>query len=691
MAYAIAMSAEPSVILFYGASHQGVTGRSKKCHSGESRNPATSYHRHRIPTSVGAVEALLPIFDILNNQNISGFNIGKSPMQSVPTEQKSLMLESMVTSKVGIQRLTVGFLQGVIVYLLYQASKSDPWTATLQFLFSPLLLVSIFVPILFISSLGHLDRRRTVFWLLLSVVIIGGLGLYDVWRNDPAYALSLAGEYSTGARYPSPLLFVFLSLGYFIAHSLVLSAVQDHTRIAKYATHFELAWKLMIQLAFSAMFVGALWAALWMGATLFMLVKLDFLRQLLEESWFAIPVIVFAFACAMHITDVRPAIVRGIRSLLLVLLSWLLPITTLIVVGFLVSLLVTGLEPLWATRSATAVLLGAAATLVVLINAAFQNGEVGAGLSIVIRLSAKLAAVSLLPIVGIAIYALDLRVTEYGWTTDRIIAAACLLVASFYALGYAWAACQRAGWLTFIAPVNMAAAYVILVVLFGVFSPIADPARISVNSQVDRLLSGVISADKFDFEYLKFEGVRYGRAALERLKNQTQGAQTAVIRDKAEHVLEQKELRYPSEAKASRGEVASNITVWPQKVTLPESFNKQNWATYQNVWELPLCLKRAGVPCDAFLSDVDSDSRPEVFLIGREHTSDSVVLAEDADGGWSVVGHLPDTLTGCASLREKLLAGEFQLIPRRVRDLEIDGQRIEIQQKFFPVQVKCPS
>lgn len=71
--------------------------------------------------------------------------------------------------------------------------------------------------------------------------------------------------------------------------------------------------------------------------------------------------------------------------------------------------------------------------------------------------------------------------------------------------------------------------------------------------------------------------------------------------------------------------------------------------------------------------------------------TDSAVLTDDADGGWSVLGKFPRDLAGCKSLREKLLAGEFQLIPRRVRDLEIAGQRIEIQQNSSPRQVKCPS
>src|SRR5471032_1821212 len=151
----------------------------------------------------------------------------------------------------------------------------------------------------------------------------------------------------------------------------------------------------------------------------------------------------------MHMTDVRLAIVRGIRTLLLVLLSWILAGAALIVDGFLVTLIFTGLYHLWQTRFAATLLLGSDALLVVLINAAFQSG----------------VAADVAP-----------RVGDYGWTSERVIAAACLLVASCYAAGYAWAACRPGAWLAAIAKVNRATAFVILALLLALFTPLADPA-----------------------------------------------------------------------------------------------------------------------------------------------------------------------------------------------------------------------
>jgi hypothetical protein len=601
-------------------------------------------------------------------------------MEQAVKHKDSIMPESIVTSKVAIARLAIGLLQGVTLYFLYRAANAMTWPATESYLFAPLLLVSVIAPVILISSLGHLDKRQTWIWMLAAVAIIGALGFHDIWRGG-------AGNYywfNQGAnrvRFPSPLLFAFVVAGFYIAHSLVLASAFDKQRIAKYSTYFEMAWKLLIQIKFSTLFVGALWLVLWLGAALFMLVKLDFLTNLLKESWFAIPVTAFAFSCAIHITDVRPAIVRGIRTLLLVLLSWILPITALIVVGFLFSLPWTGLAPLWATKHATSVLLGAAAVLIVLINAAFQNGEIAPNVARVIRLSARGAALSLLPIAAIAIYSLGLRVNEYGWTTDRIIATACLLVASCYALGYAWAASRRSAWLAPVATTNIATAFVVLAVLLALFSPIADPARLSVGDQMARLAAGKVSADKFDFDYLKFEGARYGLAALNQLKNRSQGPDAASTREKAELALKKENRWSSAPPKAEPADVASNIQVWPKTVRLPASFLQEKWTENKRAWELPLCLTQAKKTCDAYLIDFDGDGKPEVLLVGTERYIGATVMKEAADGDWSAVANLANDLAGCEPLREKLRAGEFRTIAPRLSDLEIAGQRVEIQNR----------
>ncbi len=577
-------------------------------------------------------------------------------------------------------RIAIGLVQGLVLYLLYRAGKELLWPATVPLLFVPLLMVSIFPPVLAISGLGQLPRRRLLQWVLFVAAVIAGLAFYDVWRM-------------TGARLPtpkpvavepSPQLCFFLAAGCFIGHALVLAAVEEGRRIANYATYFETAWKLGVQLAFSGVFVGATWLVLHLGAALFMLVKLDFLQRAIRESWFAIPVTTFAFACAMHLTDLRPAIVQGIRNLLLVLLSWILPVLALLVGGFLASLPFTGLEPLWATRSAASVLLGAAAAFVVLINAAWQNGALAVAKPVAV--AARVAALLLVPVTLLAIYALALRVNDYGWTHERVYAAACMLVAACYAGGYAAAALRR-GWLRGLAGVNITAALVVLGVLLGLLTPLADPARLSTNNQMARLEAGQVKPAQFDIGYLHFDGARYGRAALARLEADAGRPAAAELRRRIAAVRKLQN-RYQLARLGDAPRLADNLRVWPLGARLPDSFLAMDWPAQENMPFLPDCLLRGGQTCDALVLDLNGDAREDVLLFGAMRWS-TVLAREDGSERWRVVGTYAADMA-CAGGQPALREGKARVLPPAWQDLEVAGRRFPFRPYSEP-EHGCPA
>jgi Domain of unknown function (DUF4153) len=201
-----------------------------------------------------------------------------------------------------------------------------------------------------------------------------------------------------------------------------------------------------------------------------------------------------AFALAIHVTDVQAHIVRGVRTLALTLLSWLMPLFALIAAGFLASLPFTGLDPLWATGNGTSLVLPAAAALAVLINAAYQDGVREQPVALVLRGAGMLAAVALTPLVAIAAYAMMLRVNQYGWTAERVIVAACTVVAAGYAAGYGLAAVTARPWLRPIETASVVMALVVWAVILALFSPstarLASPWPIrSGSSRRDRRLS----------------------------------------------------------------------------------------------------------------------------------------------------------------------------------------------------------
>jgi hypothetical protein len=580
-------------------------------------------------------------------------------------------------------RLAIGLVQGLALYLLYSAYDAKAWPGTDGLVFEPLTLVVLFIPTLLISALGEMSVRKAAIWAGVALAVVAGLALFDNWSAWPVdWNFIKSGAEPHVA--PSPQFFVFGALGLFVAHALVVGGSIDHRFRASYPTHFDTAWKLAVQLALAGVFVGAFWILLWLGAGLFNLIMLGFFQRLIRHEWFAIPVTALATAGAVHLTDIRPALVRGARTLLLTLLSWLLPLITLIVGGFVVSLPFTGLKPLWGFGHASALLLAAAAALVVLINAAYQDGVAERRPPKILRWSGSVAALLPLPLSAISAYALYLRVAQYGWTVERIWMAAAVLLALAYAGGYAAAALRRDSWLSRIERWNFVMALAGLAIVIALFTPVASPARIAVADQMARLNSGKVTAAKFDFDYLRWKGGRYGRDALKDLS----ASRDAFTKKAASYALRQN-ARY-AVANANAPSFAGHLTVYPRGRILPASFVAMDWNKEQRAWLRPTCT---GIgPCDAILADLDGDGRPEVLIYQNQATY-LQVFHEDSATGWSQAGRI-NIPPVCPKLLAALREGQVATAPppaQHFNDLAFGGVRYQLRPdetgREYP---KCP-
>jgi hypothetical protein len=556
-----------------------------------------------------------------------------------------------------VTRLTVGLAQGLALYLLYLAQDNKGWPATNGLVFGPLLMVWLFPPVILELAIGQIDLRRAAIWAAAAVMIMAGLGFYDIWSawpQDWGFGLNASPR---PHLIPSAELFFFGGAGLFIAHALIIGGHIDHLFKASYETHFDVAWKLAVQLALAGVFVGAFWLLLWLGAGLFNLIKLDFFQRLIRHQWFSIPVTALAIAGALHLTDIRPALVRGARTLLLTLLSWLLPLITLISAGFLASLPFTGLQPLWSFGHASALLLTAAAGLIILINAAHQDGHAERMPAKVLRYSGTAAAVLPVPLVAIATYALFLRIQQYGWSADRVIVAATIIVAWSYAAGYAWAAVSPGAWMTRIENWNFGTALLILAVLIALFTPVAKPTRIAVADQVARLESGKIQPAKFDFHYLRWQGGHYGLVALTALSHNNQ----SLVRDSAQIAL--KETNQYAFVAVPSAVWTTRVTVYPAGQTLPQDFLATDWAkaTYA---EHPSCMN-GNQHCSAVLADVDGDGAAEIllFIDNLRYVNDIQVFRRNpSEGNWHLNGNITIP-PNCTSILDALRQNRFTTAP----------------------------
>lgn len=584
------------------------------------------------------------------------------------------------SKKLIASRLAAGLFQGLALYLLYLAADEKVWPATNGQLFAPLLFVALASPLGFILSVGNLRLRTLLWWVASGTVLVAFLGWYDIWRGWP---FEWTGQQAMPRILPDPKLFAGTCAMLFIAHALIAGGDHDRRFRATYPTHFDVSWKLGVQLALALAFVVVFWGLLWLGAGLFNLVKLNFFEKLIEHRWFAIPVTALAVAGALHLADVRPSLVRGTRTLALVLLSWLLPLMAAIAIAFLAALLFTGLTPLWQTRSAASLLLVAAATLIILINATYQDGTDDRIVSRAFRYAGWAAALMLIPLSVLSAYALTLRVSQYGWSVDRIALAACVLVALAYAGSYAVAVFRKGRWLQFVEASNFAVALFGLAILFSYFSPIADPARISVASQMARLETGKATAHQFDYQFLRWEGGRFGKAALERLKGRT-GKDARYIHDQADTALAAKSRVWLSNEKP---DFAKTVTVYPSGRKLPSSFTADAWDKLRGDVSMPSCLRFAASQCDAFLLDLDGDGRDEIVIV--EDGGSSNAIFKQQQGSWKAAGTLSANVR-CAPVLYALRSRRFEFAPPPVksfRDILAGGMRLSVNP---PRDNSCP-
>ena len=546
------------------------------------------------------------------------------------------------------------------LYLLSFAAQDPPsWPATTPALFEPLLLVSVFIPILILFGLGQMRVRPLAVWAVAALVIVAALGWFDVDRAR------LEPFAHSAVAWPWTQLWLSLPPALFIAHVLVVDAVLERRWTPSYPLRFETAWKMGVQAALAVVFVGVFWGVLRLGAALFDLINIHVFTHLLDQRWFDWPATTLALAVAIHATDVQPSLIRGARSVALTLFSWLLPLLALIIAGFLASLPFMSLKPLWETHFATSLLLGAAAGLVFLINTAYQDGAAPSDVSPIKRIAGTIGAVELVPLVALAAWGLGLRVGQYGWSVERVCAGAAVLIAACYGVGYASAVAFVPSWLKRLETANFVTAYVVLALFLALFTPIADPARLMTVSQVARLKSGAMKPGDFDFAALKFDGARWGGAALGALAKSSDQA----VRDGATHA---QAMQYRGDTNLPPPDRASQVVVYPAGAQIPPAFLDPDgplWASNR-----PNCFNAGYPKCVARVVSLGS---PPMRAILVDDFSQLFVFEPDSTGAWRLVKTSP-SMGECANMPDAVATGDVKLAPHPAPDFVVGGHHVVV-------------
>jgi Domain of unknown function (DUF4153) len=505
-------------------------------------------------------------------------------------------------------RLIVGAVFGLLIAGLTasvdtQRSLPDPshWRDTLA-------MTLALVAFVIWAGAGSMRRVSLAIWTIVAFALVG----YITW-------FATGPDIGRGFNWGGQTFLIFPLL--FIAHELISSGDQAGKLIAPFETYFDEAWKRGVQLALAIVFTLLFWGILWLGAALLGFIGFNWLKELLRNEYFSWPISGLAFGTAVHLGDVQTKLLANVRNLVLGVLSWLLPVITLIGAIFAGSLVVSGLAPLWATKAATATLLGGCVGFVLLINAAYQQGDVERPVPLVLKWCVRGAALLLLIFGVLAAWSLSLRIGQYGLSADRIFAGLGVLIAVAYGLTYAAAVFAPGRWMGKLEPLNIGLAIFKCLLFVMVLTPIATPDRLSVNDQVGRLNAGKVSADKFDWWLLKDETGTYGTDALKKLATSTNPAIAAKAKLALDNKLGERPrvvAREEATPPAQRPDLTKLTVVFPIGAELPKSFLDQDFTIGAN-FPTPSCintkLEAADMAnCKAALLDLNKDGQPEILI-----------------------------------------------------------------------------
>ncbi|HZF31484.1 MAG TPA: hypothetical protein VE907_20375, partial [Gammaproteobacteria bacterium] len=275
----------------------------------------------------------------------------------------------------------------------------------------------------------------------------------------------------------------------------------------------------------------------------------------------------------------------------------------------------------------------------------------------------------------VAVYALWLRIDQYGLSVSRFWACVVAGAAVLYSVGYALAARHRAHWMRTVAGVNVLTALYLIAALGLALTPLLSPYRLSARSQfamaleesagstVGRAYNGSSSMD-----YLRFSAGKYGRDRLEELSRLEGHPRAEEIRREAKAELERQYQYEP--VRYDSATFLAKIVIHPAGRTLDRQLAELAGNEQRLYGPIGSGPDIAGV-----FVDLDRDQTEEFVLL----RAGMAVLFRNEGGSWRrVEAMLFDEYQDPQTVVEAVRAGDVASEPPRWDDLKIGNRRYRL-------------
>ena len=251
-----------------------------------------------------------------------------------------------------------------------------------------------------------------------------------------------------------------------------------------YPALFLEAWSIVLRGAAAAAFTGLVWLVIYLSDEVLRIVGIDAISRLLAHE--VVPMVLTGAVFGLGM-----AVIYDLAELLspyvvLRVFRLFLPVVLAVMAVFLIALPFRGLDGLAGGLSPAALLLTMVAGGVALVSIAIDQTDADATQSPLLLRCAKGLALVLPVVAGLALYAIWLRLADYGWSPERLFILLVAAVGLAYGLVYALAVLRGAGWMERIRQGNIRVALGIIALAALWLTPVLNAERISAQSQLAR-------------------------------------------------------------------------------------------------------------------------------------------------------------------------------------------------------------
>ncbi|MBB1328994.1 DUF4153 domain-containing protein [Pseudoalteromonas sp. SR43-7] len=405
--------------------------------------------------------------------------------------------------------IILAVLQAIALTLLYSSIENNVWPATSPTWLVSLITFSMSFPLLMLMTVNKNNIKTSLLLILPFSLLLSLLGAYVGFQQEPQ-------EYVSNNTLMSVFIFTSLIAGF---KGLMYIQQFGSSENVSYSRLFKLSWRNFIIFGECWLFVLIFWGILNLGAALFDILDIEFFSELLRNEWFWIPTLTLAFAFASVIFRKLLNIEDNIAFLLQTLIKFLLPVLSVISLGFLATLPFTGLNKLWETGSGSLLVMWLQVLTLFFVNTIYKDDSSVRPYHMLLH-RLVFISVALLPVYSvISAYGIYLRVEQHGLTVDRCWGILIWFLLACFSFSYlVGIITKRDNWLEPLSKINIVMGWVVLVSMLAVNSPLLNFQSLSTNSQIARLDANKVTIEKFDYYYFEHSLGRQGYLAMQLLK-----------------------------------------------------------------------------------------------------------------------------------------------------------------------------